>query len=167
MAIRKKVCLLGAPGVGKTSLVRQFVSQTFSDEYLTTLGVKIERKIVDVDGTALTLMVWDVHGEEGSLVINPTFLKGAAGFLLVIDGTRPETSSSVVELTQRLADREDSSSIVVATNKADLVDDWSAIDASMAGHVSPDAVVRTSAMSGQGVEAAFGLLASSILVGSK
>ena len=54
--IKKKICLIGAYAVGKTSLVRQFVSGIFSDDYLTTVGVKIDqRKVVIEDGEGVWL----------------------------------------------------------------------------------------------------------------
>jgi len=165
--IRKKICLLGAPGVGKTSLVRRFVSETFSDDYLTTIGVKIERRALTVHGTELQLLVWDIHGEEGSLAIAPSFLRGAAGFLLVIDGSRHETAMTVVELGQRLQAMDTAGPVVVALNKADLVSDWSPIEAALDKADTPIAGrTITSAKTGSGVEDAFTLLGASILAPS-
>ena len=62
--IQKKVALLGAPGVGKTSLVRRFVESLFDESYLRTIGVKIDKKRVSVGGQDVTLMLWDVAGAE-------------------------------------------------------------------------------------------------------
>ncbi len=162
--IRKKICLLGAPGVGKTSLVRRFVSQTFSDDYLTTIGVKIERRKLDVDGEEVQLLVWDIHGEEGSLAIAPSFLAGAAGHLLVVDGSRPETVSAVLELRSRLLKLGSDAQVVVALNKADLVQDWTVVEAALEQMEQPPAArAITSAKTGDGVEDAFQSLGRAIL----
>ena len=168
MSARKKICLLGAPGVGKTSLVRRFVSATFSDDYLTTIGVKIERKSIEVDGTELKLMIWDIHGEEGSLTVAPSFLKGASGYLLVIDGSRPETTDTIIELRERLATGGFDAPIVVVGNKADLVSEWSEVDSrlSAAENAGDLARVTASAKTGDGVEDAFLALGRAMLASS-
>ena len=62
--IQKKICMIGTSGVGKTSLVSRFVQSIFADKYLTTVGVKIDKKIVTVDGTEMTLMIWDLAGDD-------------------------------------------------------------------------------------------------------
>ncbi|HET7777303.1 MAG TPA: EutP/PduV family microcompartment system protein, partial [Rudaea sp.] len=62
--LQKKICLLGAFGVGKTSLTQRFVSSIFSDKYLTTVGVKIDKKAVDVGATPVSLVIWDIAGED-------------------------------------------------------------------------------------------------------
>jgi small GTP-binding protein len=59
-----KVALVGAYGVGKTSLMRRFISSEFSEKYHATLGVKVDKKTVSVDGTDLMLMIWDIAGAE-------------------------------------------------------------------------------------------------------
>ena len=86
--IEKKICMLGASGVGKTSLVSRFVSSIFSDKYLTTVGVKVDKKVVAVDDTQVTLLLWDIYGQDEFQTVKPAYLRGASGYLLVADGTR-------------------------------------------------------------------------------
>ena len=62
--LQKKVCVLGAFGVGKTTLIRRFVESIFSDAYLTTVGVKVDKKTVIVGTEPLTLILWDIAGED-------------------------------------------------------------------------------------------------------
>jgi len=62
--ISQKICLLGAPAVGKTSLARRFVFSTFSDKYHSTIGVKIDKKSIVVDDMDVNLIIWDVQGED-------------------------------------------------------------------------------------------------------
>lgn len=162
--MHKKICLLGAPGVGKSSLVRQFVSNTFSEEYLTTVGVKIERKPVSVGDVDLNLLIWDIHGEEGALAVTPAFLKGAAGYLLVVDCTRPATVDAVTELRDRLRDSPNAAPVVVALNKSDLVEDPRLALAEHPAGAELDAhAVITSAKTGAGVESAFVALGEAVL----
>lgn len=62
--LKKKICMLGTHGVGKTSLVRHFVHSIFDDHYLSTIGVKIDRKTVQLDEVEVTMVLWDIAGEE-------------------------------------------------------------------------------------------------------
>src|SRR5258707_1478637 len=89
--VKKKICLLGSFGVGKTSLVARFVHSMFADKYHTTVGVKIDKKILDVEGEELTLMLWDMAGEEDNAPVKLNQVRDAAGYLLVVDGTRSRT----------------------------------------------------------------------------
>ena len=84
--IQKKVCMLGGTGVGKTSLVSQFVTSLFSDSYMTTIGVKVDKKVVAVEDREVTLVLWDIYGEDEFQTVRPSYLRGASGYLLVADG---------------------------------------------------------------------------------
>src|SRR5688572_18423339 len=96
--IQKKVCMLGATGVGKTSLVSRFVTSLFSDKYLTTIGVKVDKKTLTVDGTDVTLLLWDIYGQDEFQTVRTSYLRGASGYLLVADGTRQLTLDTAREL---------------------------------------------------------------------
>src|SRR5262245_38185024 len=89
--LQKKVCMVGAFSVGKTSLVRRYVQSIFSDAYLTTVGVKIEKKVVSVGAEPVTLILWDIAGEDDVTSIRTSYLRGAAGYFLVVDVNRAET----------------------------------------------------------------------------
>lgn len=94
-AVSKKVCLLGDFGVGKTSLVRRFVHGLFDDRYLSTVGVKVSRKMVMVpqlaDLVEMTMMLWDLAGSEEFDHMRASYLRGAVGAILVCDVARPAT----------------------------------------------------------------------------
>ena len=94
--IQKKVCMIGTFAVGKTSLVRQFVESVYSEKYHTTVGVKVDKKIVTVGENEVTLVLWDIEGAETGLELRQSYLRGAAGYLLVADGTRPDTIATAV-----------------------------------------------------------------------
>ena len=85
--IQKKICMLGSFGVGKTSLVARFVSGIFSTKYISTVGVKIDKRELKVDGRDVLLMVWDLAGEDSRSQVKTAYLQGAAGYFLIVDGT--------------------------------------------------------------------------------
>ena len=162
--IQKKVCLLGSFAVGKTSLVAQFVHSHFSEKYLTTLGVKIDRKSVDLDGIDVQLLLWDIHGDDQFQKVRSSYLRGAAGYLLVVDGTRPETLGTA-ELLHGLARAEAGQvPFVPVVNKCDLLDRWHLDSAGMSRLAAGGwQFVETSAKTGQGVDAMFDQLARQLI----
>lgn len=100
--LQKKICMLGFFGVGKTSLVRRYVSSVFSDTYLTTVGVKIDKKTVTVREQTLNMLLWDIAGADDISALRTSYLRGAAGYLLVADGTRPETLEAARSMQGRV-----------------------------------------------------------------
>lgn len=158
--VPRKVCLIGASAVGKTSLVSRFVRGQFSERYLTTLGVKIDRKTVDVGAATLDLVLWDLNGEDRFQAFQIDRLRGAAAFLLVADGTRRATFEEALDLHARVTDAYGPLPFVLALNKADLDAEWALRDDDLAPLSATGwPVARTSARSGAGVEAAFRTLA--------
>ena len=73
--LNKKICLIGAFCVGKTALIQRYVYSIFSERYLSTLGVKISKKQITVDGVELTMVIWDLEGKDDYAVsIFPIFV---------------------------------------------------------------------------------------------
>lgn len=159
--IQKKICMVGVFGTGKTSLVQQFVHTLFTDKYHSTVGVKIDRKEVDLDGTAVNLVLWDLAGRDDSEDISTSYLRGSAGIFYVVDGTRRETFEQILEIGEIVKGAIGDVPSLVALNKKDLVDEWklgqgdynTLLDAGF--HT-----IGTSAKTGEGVEDAFLWLAS-------
>lgn len=124
--IARKICLIGDFGVGKTSLISRFVDRQFSDEYLSTVGVKISRKLIDVENagtqTVFQLLIWDIEGSTKFKTIAPSYLQGAKGAIVVADVTRPETLENLSEHIERFIKLNPQGVLVVALNKSDLVD---------------------------------------------
>lgn len=153
---KKKICMLGAFAVGKTSLVARFVKSIFSDRYLTTVGVKIEKKLVRAGNEELLLMLWDLAGEDEFMQVQMTYLRGSAGYFLVVDGTRRATLDKAIELQARAEKEAGSVPFIVLLNKADLQSEWEIapgdIDKLLANGWT---LLETSAKSGANVEAAF------------
>lgn len=161
--IQKKVCMLGVFGTGKTALVQRYVHSIFSPRYLSTVGVKIDRKEMDVAGQAVTLVLWDLEGRDDSRDVNPSYVRGAHGLILVVDGTRRETFDQAFEIRDLVTAGKELPT-VMALNKSDLVDEWRLTPDDESGAATRGVhVLRTSARSGDGVEALFGWLTGAML----
>lgn len=158
--LQKKVCMLGAFGVGKTSLVSRFVRSIFSDKYLTTVGVKIDKKTMSVGSEEVTLMLWDIYGEDGFQTVRESYLRGASGYLLVADGTRHATLETATALQQKATSVVGRVPFVLLLNKSDLNTEWE-VDERALWKLAEQGwpVLMTSAKTGAGVEEAFAKLA--------
>ena len=154
--IKKKVCMLGSFAVGKTSLVQRFVNSIFSEKYHTTIGVKIDQKQVAVDGEEVTLMLWDIHGEDEFQTIKPAYVMGSSGYFIVMDGTRRNTLEKGLQLRQMVESTIGEVPFIVLMNKADLKSQWEITDDDLAGLKAQGmTLLLTSAKTGNGVEEAF------------
>lgn len=158
-ALQRKICILGGFGVGKTSLVKRFVESIFSDAYLTTVGVKIDKKSVDLAGRVVTLILWDLAGEDDIASLRMSYLRGAAGYVLVADGTR-HTTLDALSLRRRVEAEFGALPFALLLNKNDLKDEWAIPEAEFAELRQNGWWVRSSsARTGDGVEDAFAELA--------
>jgi small GTP-binding protein len=159
--LKKKICMVGQFGVGKTSLVRRFVDSIFDERYLSTVGVKIDRKDVAVGPVSITLMLWDLEGEDERTQLKTSHLRGASGYILVVDGCRAASLAKAVELQRRIADEIGSLPFVLVVNKTDLRDQWEVRQPDVAELGWP--TFETSAKDGSGVEEMFLALAGELL----
>lgn len=154
--IQKKICMVGTFGVGKTSLVARYVKSIFSDKYLTTLGVKIDKKSLNVDGQDVTLMLWDLAGEDALTQIKPMQLRGASGYILVADGCRAGTLEAAIDLQTRVEAELGKIPFTCVVNKLDLRESWEVDEAALNRLSALDwTIFLTSAKSGEGVEFLF------------
>lgn len=150
--------MVGDFSVGKTSLTQTFVNNVFSDKYLTTIGVKIDTAIIG----NTKLIVWDVAGRDSLSPINSSYLVGAAGIVLVGDGTRENTIDDLSIIWDTVKNRIGEVPVVVALNKADL-NDWSVSDQSYTFFSEQGwDVFSTSAKDGRNVEQMFQALVEKI-----
>jgi small GTP-binding protein len=162
--IQKKICMLGTFAVGKTSLVRRFVESIFSETYHTTVGVKIDKKPVQIDGKEIDLVLWDLYGNDDFQKIRWSYFQGASGYLLVADGTRRATIDKAVQLEERARAEIGPVPFVFVMNKCDLVDDWEFDPEMEAGLAAKSwTILISSAKTGQGVDEAFSQLARKIV----
>jgi len=162
--LQKKICMLGSFSVGKTSLVRRFVESLFSEAYQTSIGVKVDKKVVRVNNQDITLVLWDIHGEDVYQKIHMSYLRGMSGYLLVIDGTRRQTLEDALALNQRVMQEVGKVPAILVLNKSDLVDKWE-IDSARESELSAAGwtILRTSAKTGASVEQLFSQLAAATL----
>jgi GTPase SAR1 family protein len=140
--------------------VQRFVHSIFSPRYLTTVGVKIDRKEVIVRGEPVTLLLWDLEGRDGTLDVNPNYVRGAHGLIYVVDGTRRETLYQAFDIRNAVSTYVGQIPSAFAFNKCDLADDWKLTRADE--DILPKHGlygVRTSAKTGVGVDATFQWLA--------
>ena len=161
---QKKVAMLGCVAVGKTSLTERFVESIFSDRYRTTVGVRIHRKELTVAGGEVALVIWDLAGEDEFVELRTTYLRGAAGYVLVADGTRQETLEKAVHLRERAGAAIGSVPFLLAVNKTDRLEEWTIRNSDLeALERAGWTVVRTSARTGDGVETLFHTLAARLM----
>lgn len=169
--LSKKICLIGDPAVGKTSLVRRFVIDQFDDKYITTIGSKVTKKVVGLESepgetTTMTLLIWDVMGQKDYVHVQNTAYGGAAGALIVCDITRFETYENMslwIDNLTRGAGRK--LPAVLIANKSDLVEQYAFHEAEMRllSERFGAPTIITSAKTGEHVEDAFKTLAAMIM----
>jgi len=148
--------MVGPFAVGKTSLVKRFVESIFSDKYLTTIGVKISKKIMTVEDEQFQLMIWDIEGVDIFTELKPSFLRGAAGVFLVLDGTRLKSLDMAEKLQAVIEQHLPGVPIVGLLNKSDLSYEWK-LGESELEEIEKLGIetLTTSAKTGQNVEEAF------------
>ena len=166
--VLKKVCLLGDPAVGKTSLLRKYIYNVFDDKYITSIGTKVTKKVMSMPGMGpdgrdvnLTMLVWDILGQREMARLHNVFYQGGEGAFIVADCTRPDTIWSMREWISAFKHIVGEVPIVLLLNKSDMVD-INKYDSSPIEQVSKEAGVSylfTSAKSGENVELAFTVLA--------
>lgn len=162
--MQKKICMLGAFAVGKTSLIAQYVHSIFSEKYQTTVGVKIDKKVVTANGQDVTLILWDIYGEDDFMQLRTSYVRGASGYFLVADGTRADTLQVAQDLRTRVTEAVGDLPFVLLINKSDLKDDWE-VDEGLIQELKEQnwSIIQTSAKTGAQVEEAFAKLVQEMM----
>lgn len=153
----KKIVLLGHFGVGKTSLIKRYVHREFSFNYLTTIGVHIEKNIERVKDREVPLIIWDIAGENTVKKISGNYLKHAHGLIYLFDLSRPATFANMTDQLLELDELFPNIPRVLVGNKKDLI----STDKAISG-LSHD-YFMTSARTGENVDRIFNEIASQIL----
>jgi len=156
--------MLGSYGVGKTSLVKRFVEGIFSDKYLTTIGVKVDKKMVHLDDESVKLLLWDIEGEDKFTTLKKSYLRGSSGLILVVDGTRNASLEVALQVYQDISDEFGELPRMLVINKLDLVKEWK-IDMQVIDELGQTGwdIIYTSAKTGESVADMFCALTRKML----
>ena len=128
LKVKRKICLLGDGGVGKTSLIRRFVLNTFDDKYLVTIGTKVSKKVLMTkhpkkeSEVELTMAIWDIMGHMGVTRVHTNYLSGARGALVVSDVSRKDTLDGCIKWIDAVREKDKTVPIILLANKCDLID---------------------------------------------
>ena len=156
--------MVGAFAVGKTSLVKQFVESIFDEKYHTTIGVKIDKKLTKLGEQDIQLIIWDIEGVDIFTDLKPSYLRGASGIVLVVDGTRPKTIETALEVKKVVNTHVKDCHYCLLINKCDLVEQWKINKNEIKELEIPSQYTfETSAKTGVNVEKAFNSLAEKLI----
>ncbi len=161
-----KICLIGDFAVGKTSLIRRFTESRFNESYLSTIGIRVSRKVLQTsDSLTLTLLIWDTAGGEPFTAVVRSYYRGSRGAALVCDVTRSETVTSLMRYATEFHSVNPGVPLIMMANKIDLRSERAVTDAQLDEIAAAlDAqLFFTSAKTGEGVEDAFRALGQSII----
>jgi len=121
MQISKKVVVLGHFGVGKTSLIRRIVDDSFSDNYEVSIGVHITKKTVEIaPSTSVSLILWDLEGTADLTEIRASYLLGTHAVIYVFDLSRSSTFLNIRQDLAVMAKKLPNAPFSVVGNKVDL-----------------------------------------------
>lgn len=164
--ITKKICMIGDFAVGKSSTVARFVTNEFSDKYMTTVGVKIDTTLVECNDQIIKFIIWDIAGTDNLKQLSQNYLKGMSGYVLVADGTRSQTLETAIDLKKQVDELIGEVPFVGLLNKSDLSEQWEIPDSQYEGLLARGwSFHATSALTGENVQNAFSILAEKIQEG--
>jgi len=117
-----KLLLLGDSGVGKSSLLTQYVEDEFHDVFISTIGIDFRNKSLSVDGTKVKLRIWDTAGQERFRTLTRQFYRGSQGILMLYDMTNVTTFNNIESWIKQIRENTKGTNpcIVLIANKADL-----------------------------------------------
>lgn len=171
--VKLKITLIGEGGIGKTSLIKRYVFDQFSDGYITTIGTKVTKKELQIkhpltnEDYKVTMMIWDIMGQRGFReILKEAYFYGTQGAIAVCDITREETMTRLGEWIETLNQISKNAPVIFMGNKCDLVDDAQLTFNDIkkfASKYEGSTVLLTSAKTGINVNLAFKTLAEKIL----
>ncbi|KAJ2388820.1 ras GTPase, partial [Coemansia sp. RSA 2559] len=157
--------LIGDSGVGKSCLLLRFADDTYTESYISTIGVDFKIRTIELDGKTVKLQIWDTAGQERFRTITSSYYRGAHGIIVVYDVTDGETFSNVKQWLQEI-DRYASEGVnkLLVGNKSDL-EDKRKVDVTEAKDFADSlniSFLETSAKDSTNVEKAFMTMAGQI-----
>ena len=117
-----KIIILGDSGVGKTSLMHQYVTKKFDNRYKATIGADFLTKDIEIDGTSVTLQIWDTAGQERFQSLGSAFYRGADACILVFDVTQQDSFSHLTSWMEEFNIQAGKRDCVLIGNKIDLAE---------------------------------------------
>ena len=161
-----KLLIIGDSGVGKTCLLLRFADDTFSESYISTLGVDFKIRTITIDDMKIKLQIWDSAGQERFRTITSSFYRGAHGIIVVYDITDQKSFANIKKWLREI-DASAGASVqkLLVGNKSELVNERTIsteVGKSLAGSLNIR-FVETSAKSSTNVEEVFLLMANDVL----
>jgi len=160
-----KLLLIGDSGVGKSCLLLRFADDTYTESYISTIGVDFKIRTIELDGKTIKLQIWDTAGQERFRTITSSYYRGAHGIIVVYDVTDQVTFNNVKQWLQEI-DRYASESVnkLLVGNKCDMttkkvVDTQAAEEFAKSKNIP---FLETSAKNSTNVETAFLTMAREI-----
>jgi len=160
-----KLLLIGDSGVGKSCLLLRFADDTYTESYISTIGVDFKIRTIELDGKTIKLQIWDTAGQERFRTITSSYYRGAHGIIVVYDCTDQESFNNVkqwLEEIERYA-CENVNKLLVG-NKCDL-QTKKVVDTAVATEYATQLGIQfleTSAKNATNVEQAFVTMAAEI-----
>ncbi|ODQ79539.1 hypothetical protein BABINDRAFT_161929 [Babjeviella inositovora NRRL Y-12698] len=160
-----KLLLIGDSGVGKSCLLLRFADDTYTPDYISTIGVDFKIRTIELDGKTIKLQIWDTAGQERFRTITSSYYRGAHGIIIVYDVTDQESFNNVKQWLQEI-DRYATGGVMklLVGNKSDLTDK-KVVDYAVAKEFCESLdmpFLETSALSSTNVEQAFFTMARQI-----
>jgi small GTP-binding protein len=119
--ISKKIILTGSFGVGKSSLFNRFIENRFDEKYMTTVGVRVNNKTIEIEGEQVNILLWDIAGEARQDKVPPAYFLGSAGIIYVFDLSRPYTKENITIDISYLTNLLPFAALRIVGNKKDLL----------------------------------------------
>ncbi|KAH7638600.1 RAS oncogene family member Rab1 isoform X1 [Dermatophagoides farinae] len=160
-----KLLLIGDSGVGKSCLLLRFADDTYTESYISTIGVDFKIRTIELDGKTIKLQIWDTAGQERFRTITSSYYRGAHGIIVVYDVTDMETFQNVKQWLQEIERYAcDNVNKLLVGNKADVIAK-KVVDYTTAKEFADNLgipFIETSAKQATNVEQAFLMMASEI-----
>lgn len=160
-----KLLLIGDSGVGKSCLLLRFADDSYSESYISTIGVDFKIRTVELEGKTVKLQIWDTAGQERFRTITSSYYRGAHGIIVVYDTTDQDTFANVKQWLQEI-DRYATEGVnkLLVGNKSDLTNK-KVVEYNVAKEFADQLglpILETSAKSSTNVEQAFLTMAKHI-----
>ncbi|EEP79230.1 GTP-binding protein ypt1 [Uncinocarpus reesii 1704] len=160
-----KLLLIGDSGVGKSCLLLRFADDTYTESYISTIGVDFKIRTIELDGKTVKLQIWDTAGQERFRTITSSYYRGAHGICVVYDVTDMDSFNNVKQWLQEI-DRYATEGVnkLLVGNKSDM-EDKKAVEYTVAKEFADSLGIpflETSAKNASNVEQAFLTMARQI-----